>query len=98
MSKGDPIGRTEDSFTRRVRRIMLIAASVILGLLLVLTGVLIVLSPGKPRPLVDENGSPLEGSISEKIRVEINGVQQGMFIQSLDETNPVLLFVHGGPG
>jgi pimeloyl-ACP methyl ester carboxylesterase len=66
--------------------------------LLVVLGLLVMWSPGNARPLVDANGSPLEGSISEKIRVEINGVQQGMFIKSRSEANPVLLFVHGGPG
>jgi pimeloyl-ACP methyl ester carboxylesterase len=30
--------------------------------------------------------------------VDINGVQQGMFIRGKDVTNPVLLVVHGGPG
>src|SRR6476660_5120670 len=38
------------------------------------------------------------GSISEKIHVKINGLEQGMFIKSTDGTNPVLLVVHGGPG
>jgi pimeloyl-ACP methyl ester carboxylesterase len=36
--------------------------------------------------------------LSEKIRVDINGVKQGMFIKSKDIDQPVLLFVHGGPG
>jgi pimeloyl-ACP methyl ester carboxylesterase len=30
--------------------------------------------------------------------VNINGVQQGMFIESQDAANPVLLVLHGGPG
>lgn len=34
----------------------------------------------------------------EKIHVPINGLSQGMFIESRDEANPVLLFIHGGPG
>jgi len=51
---------------------------------------------GKPKPLVDENGRPLRGSISEKAFVDINGVRQGMFIQSTDAAHPVLLFLHGG--
>ena len=38
----------------------------------------------------------MTGSISEKIFVNINGVQQGMIIKSKDITNPVLLYVHGG--
>jgi pimeloyl-ACP methyl ester carboxylesterase len=45
---------------------------------------------------VDENGRPLAGSISEKVRININGVEQGMFIKSKDATHPVLLYLHGG--
>jgi pimeloyl-ACP methyl ester carboxylesterase len=45
---------------------------------------------------LDENGSPLAGSISEKVFVNINGVEQGMFIISKDATHPVLLYLHGG--
>ena len=37
-------------------------------------------------------------SISEKIWVDINGIEQGMFIESHNDANPVLLVVHGGPG
>jgi hypothetical protein len=36
--------------------------------------------------------------LSEKIRIDINGVKQGMFIQSRDVNHPILLFLHGGPG
>jgi len=51
---------------------------------------------GKPRPFLDENGRPYPRSISEKAFVNINGVQQGMFIKSKDSANPVLLYLHGG--
>ncbi len=47
---------------------------------------------------MDVDGSALAGSISEKIRVPVNGVEQGMFIKGRDEKNPILLFLHGGPG
>ncbi len=77
-------------------RIMLIIVSIPLGAILILLGVLLTLSPGRPRPLLDANGKALEGSISEKTRVLINGVQQGMFIVGRDIGNPVLLFMHGG--
>ena len=50
------------------------------------------------RPLLDSEGRPLPNSISEKIWVEINGSEQGMFIESENDANPVLLVVHGGPG
>jgi pimeloyl-ACP methyl ester carboxylesterase len=59
-------------------------------------GVLLLLSRGKPKPFVDENGHPLAGSISEKVFVTINGVEHGMFIKSKDDTHPVLLYLHGG--
>ena len=38
------------------------------------------------------------GHSVEKLRVFINGLEQGMFIQGRDSANPVLLFLHGGPG
>jgi len=40
----------------------------------------------------------MPGSISEKVHVDINGVRQGMFIKGKDRSNPLLLWVHGGPG
>ena len=33
-----------------------------------------------------------------KVRVPVNGVDQGMFLEVGEEGSPVLLFVHGGPG
>ena len=63
---------------------------------LILPGLLLLWSPGKPKPFVDQDGNPLAGSISEKIHVDINGLEQGMFIKSKDATRPVLLFLHGG--
>jgi pimeloyl-ACP methyl ester carboxylesterase len=59
---------------------------------------LVLISPGKPDAFKDKNGNILEGSISEKIFVSIGGVKQGMFIRSKNTNNPILLYVHGGPG
>ena len=85
------------SLTRKAGRMMLIAVSTFLVCILILLGVLQVWSyPGKPQPFTDENGSPLPGSLSEKTFVDINGVQQGMFIKSKNAKNPVLLYLHGG--
>lgn len=74
---------------------MLPVSAIAVGIL-ILAVVLWVLSPGKPAAFVDEHGRPLNGSISEKIYVDINGVRQGMFIEGRDSTNPVLLYLHGG--
>ncbi|MEO8355420.1 MAG: alpha/beta hydrolase [Chloroflexota bacterium] len=84
------------SVARKAERIMLIMIFIVLVGTLILVGVLQLWSPRKPIPFVTEKGSPLAGSISEKIHVNINGVEQGMFIKSKDKTNPVLLYLHGG--
>jgi len=66
--------------------------------LAVLVGILAVASPGRVRPVTDQSGRAIPGSIAQKVCVPINGVEQGMVIRSADPDNPVLLFVHGGPG
>ena len=75
---------------------MLMVLSTLLICLLVFVGILFIFSPGKPEPFIDKDGKVLAGSISEKTFVKINGVQQGLFIQSKDSTKPVLLYLHGG--
>jgi pimeloyl-ACP methyl ester carboxylesterase len=70
----------------------------LVGLAPTLVGLLWRWSPGRPRPYLDRAGRVLAGSIAEKLRVDINGVEQGMFINGKNRSNPVLLWVHGGPG
>ena len=77
---------------------MVIMFSIIFTGMLLLGLGLLALSPGDPVPFLGPNGKPLEGSLSEKILVNINGVDQGMIIKSKNTRHPVLLFVHGGPG
>lgn len=73
-----------------------IALLVILALILILTGIILAYSPGKPKPLADLTGKIPVRSLSEKIFLTIGGVKQGMFIMSRDTNNPVLLYLHGG--
>jgi pimeloyl-ACP methyl ester carboxylesterase len=84
------------SVARKVGRIMLIFTISLFALLLVLVGILFALSPGKAEPFLGADGRPLPGSISEKAFVDINGLQQAMFIKSKNARNPVLLYLHGG--
>ncbi|MDR1795981.1 MAG: alpha/beta hydrolase [Clostridiales Family XIII bacterium] len=62
------------------------------ALVAALAVVLLVLSPGTMPAPAGKDG------ISEKVFVEIGGVRQGMFLRGADTGNPVLLYVHGGPG
>lgn len=80
-----------------IKRMLAILFTIILGLFLILGCILVVLSPGKIEPYIDDSGKPIAGSISEKTFVTIGGVKQGMFIRSKNSNNPVLLYVHGGP-
>lgn len=76
---------------------MLIILSFFLVCVFIIIGVLLLNSPGKPDPFLNEKGKPLSGSNSEKTFVTIGGVKQGMFIRSKNLNNPVLLYIHGGP-
>jgi len=48
--------------------------------------------------IVDANGYVVPGSITEMVPVTLGGFDQWLVIRGVDRTNPVLLFIHGGPG
>lgn len=52
--------------------------------------------PGRPEPFLDEAGQPLPNSLSEKVRVDIDGFEQGMILRAENDARPVLLYLHGG--
>jgi len=79
-------------------RISQIAGIALITVVVGAAATLLLLSPGRIRPVTDASGRPIPGSIAEKIRVPINGTEQGMVIRTTNPRNPVLLFVHGGPG
>jgi pimeloyl-ACP methyl ester carboxylesterase len=82
---------------KSIKRMIVTIFSIVLGFLLFLTCILLVYSPGKIEPYLDDTGKPIPGSISEKTFIKLGGVKQGMFIKSRNINNPVLLYVHGGP-
>ncbi|KAK2945901.1 putative alpha/beta hydrolase [Blattamonas nauphoetae] len=55
-------------------------------------------SPGVLPPLVDEHGVIIPNQISERVSVPIGGMNQVLFLRGYDKTNPILLYLHGGPG
>lgn len=49
------------------------------------------------KPLNNTNKENRQGTVTKEY-VEINGARQGIIIESLNKGNPLLLFLHGGPG
>lgn len=79
----------------RTRKIIVLIIVIILVAIVI---AMIMLSPGKVKQFTNEDGLIVKNSISEKTFVDINGCRMGMFIRGKNKNNPVLLFLHGGPG
>lgn len=73
--------------------LFLIIGIIFIGLLIV-----IINSSGKLGALKDEKGNLIQSSIVEKVWIEINGIKQGIFIRGENYQNPIILYLHGGPG
>jgi pimeloyl-ACP methyl ester carboxylesterase len=77
------------------------------GLLVVLVGAVVLVAVfvfGWPSakastpPITDAQGNEIPGSIAVIETVTLGGVEQTITIRGVDTTNPVVLFLHGGPG
>ena len=91
-------GTADRSGSHRFRTALQSVAGAGLAGALGLGGVLLWWSPGVPRPVTGPDGRPAAAGIAEKVRIPVNGTEQGLFLRGVDITKPVLLFVHGGPG
>ncbi|MCL2066161.1 MAG: alpha/beta hydrolase [Treponema sp.] len=83
---------------KRIIKIFGITISSVIGVLLIGLVVLAINSPGRLKQLKDKEGNVIADSLAEKQFIEINGIQQGFFLRSENPENPVILFLHGGPG
>ena len=77
---------------------MLISLLFLVILLIIILITLIILSPGKTNPFKDKHGKILKDSTSVIIKKTIGGIKQSLIIRGENTGNPVLLFLHGGPG
>jgi hypothetical protein len=79
----------------KVTKIIIIAIVILLMLIIC---IFLISSQGKVSIVKDSSNHKLKNGTVEKVFININGSKQGMFISSTSTENPVLLFVHGGPG
>lgn len=77
---------------------MLFLLATILACGFILAVIVFDMRSGIPISFNDGEATTFANHISEKIFVEINGMKQGMFIKGKNANNPLLLFLHGGPG
>jgi pimeloyl-ACP methyl ester carboxylesterase len=70
---------------------------ILLFILIAAAGILFLI-PAYTSPIKDAFGKPLPGSIASLEKINLGGVDQCILIRGIKIDNPVLLFLHGGPG
>nr|NLD41466.1 alpha/beta fold hydrolase [Actinomycetales bacterium] len=73
-----------------------LATALLAGLLAWL--VIAMARPASTPPILGADGEPLPNSIAELTAVELGGHEQALMIRGRSADNPVLLYLHGGPG
>ena len=77
------------------RKIMLF---ILIPLLILLSVVLFSQWQAHTPPILGESGQQLPNSITSLEKVDLGGVNQWLIIRGQDMSNPVLIFLSGGPG
>lgn len=55
-------------------------------------------APVDPRSIIAETQALGPGSVDDLIPLEIGGIKQWISVRGTRPDNPILLFIHGGPG
>jgi pimeloyl-ACP methyl ester carboxylesterase len=85
---------TSNQLTRLKKTTILFAVTMVLNAGLIAFSQFTAYTPR----IIDENGNTPPNSISELERLELNGRKQWISLRGWDKSNPVLLFLAGGPG
>lgn len=77
---------------------MKIVIIVLIWLVALLLTFIVAKGKGRPITLLDQNGNPYPNGISTREKIMVGGKEQYIFLAGEDKNNPILLFLHGGPG
>ncbi len=78
---------------KKIKKALKIIRNILIGLIIILLIFLLIRFIG-----IEINRKVPDGGINESMYVEINGEKQWISIYGKDKDNPVLLYLHGGPG
>ena len=81
----------------RIRLIIKIFVYIVLIFTGLFASLLIIKRPHTPS-IKDNRGQIIPGSIALLEKIELGGLEQWICIRGKDRSNPVVLFLHGGPG
>ena len=79
----------------RIKKVVIVLTSIVV---IILAAGFISQCLVKTPKIVDDNGDEIKGSISELIKIDVNGHNEWLSIRGHDKEAPILLFLAGGPG
>ncbi len=71
---------------------------IIVILLAAFIRIMLLLTYPRTPAITDSQGKKIQGSIAKLEKIKIGGVDQWLLMRGTDIKNPIILFLHGGPG
>ena len=86
--------KKNSTFLKIMKRVLITIIIILIAAIVTLFA----LSPAKIDPLLDQNGETYPNGIAERVMIDVGDMKLGAFLLGENADNPVLLYMHGGPG